>query len=281
MTARSTRSPASRGRGGGWFRTAADVALVAVTSWAAVIVVVLGLAVMGVPGAIGVVRVGAPPPGLEERPVPLSTPAATALLHVPDDAFLVRDPEDGVAVRWSPCRPVHYVVHDPACCAGASDLLAQAFDDVADATGLVFVLDGVTDEVPSPQREDYQPHRYGDRWAPVLVAWADVTEWPDLRGTALGFAGPQAVESRPASTVFVTGQVVLDAGALGGMLARHDRTAALAVVRHEVGHLAGLADRHDSRSLMSGQLLPSVTSFTDTDRAALATLGRGPCAPTV
>lgn len=281
MPARATRSPASRRRSASRFPTATDVALVVVTAWAVVMTGVMGLAVMGVPGAIAWVRVGVPAPGLEEHSGPLRVPVVAAPLRVPDDAFLVRDPDDGVAVRWSPCRPVHYVVHDPECCPGASELLAQAFGDVAASTGLVFVLDGSTDEQPSPHRADYQPGRYGDRWAPVLVAWADVTEWPDLRGPALGFAGPQAVGSRTGSTVFVTGQVVLDADALAAMLARHEGVQALAVVRHEVGHLAGLADRHDSRSLMSGLLHTSVTSFTDTDRAALATLGRGPCAPAI
>jgi hypothetical protein len=38
------------------------------------------------------------------------------------------------------------------------------------ATGFKFVFDGMTDEAPNKERKAYQPDRYKDRCAPVLIA---------------------------------------------------------------------------------------------------------------
>ncbi|MGH8894018.1 MAG: peptidase, partial [Actinomycetes bacterium] len=98
----------------------------------------------------------------------LGTPALAPAGHG-GFTFLATRP-DGSAVTFDPCRPVHFVVrpdHEPA---GGRDLLLGALADVSAATGLQFVDDGATDEAPSEDRALYQPDRYGDRWAPVLVA---------------------------------------------------------------------------------------------------------------
>src|SRR6185503_15312510 len=44
---------------------------------------------------------------------------------------------------------------------------------ISSATGIAFVYDGLSDEVPTQERPVFQPDRYGDRWAPVLIGWVD------------------------------------------------------------------------------------------------------------
>ena len=130
-------------------------------------------------------------------------------------AFLLTH-RDGSPVAWDPCRPVHYVIRPAGAPAGGDDLLRWAFGQISAATGLSFVDDGATDEAPSEQRAKFQPHRYGDRWAPVLVAWSDPVEWPSLADGVLGRAGPQSfgIVNRD-NERFVSGQAVFNGPALG------------------------------------------------------------------
>ena len=57
---------------------------------------------------------------------------------------------------------------------------------VMTATGLVFVNEGTTDEAWTKDREPYQPDRYGERWAPALIAWSDEGQVPGLAGYIAG-----------------------------------------------------------------------------------------------
>ena len=41
-----------------------------------------------------------------------------------------------------------------------------------EATGLRFVSDGTTTEAARTLKNLYQPARYGDRWAPVIIEWS-------------------------------------------------------------------------------------------------------------
>lgn len=120
--------------------------------------------------------------------------------------------------------------------------------------------------------------RYGDRWSPVLIAWSDQREWPDLAGYIAGVAGPIGINSGvPGSRRFVSGQVVLDAEQLRGIQQRPDgRAQARAVILHELGHLVGLqhvADRDQVMFSESG----ARTSYGTGDLQGLAALGRGTC----
>jgi len=72
-------------------------------------------------------------------------------------------------------------------------VLQAAIAAVSRAAGLRFIDDGPTSEGPTADREAYQPARYGDQWAPVLIAWATPQEVPDFGIDVAGEAGPVAV----------------------------------------------------------------------------------------
>ena len=96
----------------------------------------------------------------------------------------------GVPVTFSPCRPIHFVVRPDNTPRGGDALLASAFMRLSAVTGLTVINDGPTDEPATLERDPYQPDRYGNRWAPVLVAWATEEEVPDFGRDTVGRAGP-------------------------------------------------------------------------------------------
>ncbi len=187
---------------------------------------------------------------------------------------------NGSPVAYDPCRPVHYVVNDRTAPPEAKVLLEGALDRLSAATGLVFVDDGATTERPSELRAPYQPERYGDRWAPVLIAWSDPDEVAGLAGDVAGRAGsiPVSKDGSDGPTVYVTGTVTLDGPQVTQQLLPHSPELARAVIQHELGHLVGLDHVGHETELMH----PATSDLTDWgpgDRAGLAQLGRGECHP--
>nr|WP_246281210.1 matrixin family metalloprotease [Cellulomonas humilata] len=190
-------------------------------------------------------------------------------------------PDGSGPVAYSPCRPIHYVVRPDGAPLGGGELVRQAIASVSAATGLQFIDDGETQEAPSVDREAYQPSVYGRRWAPVLIAWSTSAESPELVGDVAGIAGSATV-TRAGQTVYVSGSVTLDAEDIAPLVAAPStQPTALGIVTHELGHLVGLDHVDDPTQLMypSTQLL--VAGFAGGDRAGLAALGAGECAPDV
>ena len=182
--------------------------------------------------------------------------------------------------RWEACRAIHYVVRPGGEGAEFDTILRSAIAEVSRATGLTFVDDGLTTEAPLQRasRDLYQPNRYGNRWAPVLIAWSNVAESPGLGGRVEGFARPGWWEANGEPQRLVSGSVTYDVDKLQTLDSELGHGAVRTVVLHELGHLVGLAHVHDRSQVMNpslGQGAP--THFAAGDLTGLAELGSGPC----
>ena len=179
----------------------------------------------------------------------------------------------GRPARWNPCAPIHYVVQTEWMPTGGRDDLAAALARLSKASGLTFVDDGDTDELPSQDRSAYQPERYGKRWAPLLVAWVP-PDRTDL-GLGQGVAGVTVAVAIPGPKggSIVTGQVALDAdhqlpGGFGPGATEGE------VFLHELAHAVGLGHVLDPTQVMYPQTTNSESQYGAGDRAGLAALGR-------
>jgi hypothetical protein len=141
------------------------------------------------------------------------------------------------------------------------------------ASGLVFVDDGDTDELPSRTRSAYQPERYGKRWAPVLLGWVQSSQSDLGVGDGVqGVAVAVAVSGRDGGSI-VAAQVALDGdnrlppgfgpGATEGE-----------VLLHELAHAVGLGHVLDATQVMYPETTNSESQYGAGDRAGLAALGK-------
>lgn len=182
----------------------------------------------------------------------------------------------GQPVRWNPCEQVHYVVNDEL--AGYPDALMdteEAVQRVSDATGIGFVYDGETDEEPVPGRSVYQFDRYGDEWAPILIAWTDPDDSPIQferdDEVALGVASP-LFPTHGRSDVFVSGWVALNADYRGP--GGFDTPSAVGLtIQHELGHVMGMGHTKVFGELMQGSG-GGALNWGEGDLEGLAQLGR-------
>jgi Matrixin len=224
-------------------------------------------------GAIG----GGPTSGVGERlsrllPAP-AAPAGTG-------GYKLLKTGPGVPARYDPCRPIHYVIRDQNTPAGGDDAIRLAVAAVSKATGLRFVEDGTTTETPSMKRPAYLPVRYGDRWAPVLIAWTNPTEIPDLKGDTAGLGGSWAYSANTGhGSAYVSGHVYLDTAELVSLQANtHGDVTEKVVIEHELGHLVGLDHVTDPTQVM----YPSshgMSGYGAGDLRGLAIAGSGSCHP--
>ena len=216
----------------------------------------------------------------ESSPTPLGRPAL-APAGTGGYRFTMTHPS-GTPVAFDPCRPVHVVVRPDQEPPGGAALLLEALAAVSAATGLQFVQDGSTDEAPTSTRSPYQPERYGDRWAPVLIAWSTPEESAMLRGDGspgsqvLGRAGPDAYGTGE-TTRYVSGLAVFNGPLLAAQLRVGQEEKVRAVLLHELGHLVGLTHVADPYQVMYDTNLWPLPTFRAGDRRGLEQLGRGPC----
>ena len=208
---------------------------------------------------------------------PLGVPRAAPAVPGPY-AFLARQ-RSGDPIAYDPCRTIPYVVNTRTAPSAAKSLVADAIEHMHDVTGLNFVSEGVTDEHVSGMRAPFQPDRYGDRWAPVLITWSDETEFPELAGDVAGLGGSTPLFNGLGPAVYVSGIVVLDGPQIDDIIhsSYTGKLQARAIVVHELGHLVGLDHVDDPSQLMNGT--GGTVDLQSGDLAGLAQLGAGPCVP--
>jgi len=213
----------------------------------------------------------APPTRLAPAPVPPAEPGA--------HAFMGQE-ADGDPIAWDPCETIQYVTNSRRAPPGAAALLGEALGKISVATGLVFEDLGPTDEAPIDGRplEDLAP--YGPGWAPVLIAWTDPVERPDLGEEAAGRAGPDWVSTTPGEFESVTGTMHLDGDWAGEAVARGEQAMLVHLLMHELGHLVGLHHVDDIDEVMyddvDGDWIPE---WGPGDLTGLAAVGTGDCDP--
>lgn len=172
-------------------------------------------------------------------------------------------------VAYSPCKEIVIVVNDAEAPEGTDGLVEEAVDEVAELTGLRMRVAGTTGEQPSTKARGARQ--------PVLVAWTNPDQIPDLAGNVAGVGGSTQVSGGGSLRgYYVSGQVALDSDQLADILDRDGPGQVKAIILHELGHLVGLAHTSDRTQLMSKDGAGTL-DFQAGDRTGLKILGQGSC----
>jgi len=184
----------------------------------------------------------------------------------------------GIPVRWNPCAPIHFVTNLAEAPPGALAEVNQAVAAVSAATGISFVWDGATSELPSLARPVSNRQAYPESTeSPVLIAWAGPSD-TDLYGsnpnlTGVGLAS--WVNIAGGQRAYVTGQIAINTVTTATM--RPGFGAGITVgqlLLHELGHVMGLGHTTDPTQIMFPVQLPLPSaSYGAGDLTGLAHLG--------
>ncbi len=212
---------------------------------------------------------GAPPPG--------DDPACPARGHDNRDrgttgalpfnySFLFTTPDGCKPIRFNPCEPIHYVVNPANASPRGVDDVRQAFRVIAEAGGYTFVDDGLTDaDRYDFGRLAYNPARYGERWAPIVVSWSRLGSQGRNDVVIAGRGNGQVVEGS-----IVTGMLDLNADARIDVSRQTPVPDGFGtgiswgrVMLHELGHVFGLGHVESKGSIMHEALLEQTLSRTE------------------
>jgi hypothetical protein len=185
--------------------------------------------------------------------------------------FMAVQRDGRTPVTYDPCRTIKLEINPDDAPPDYRNLVEDAIEHTATATGFEFEIVGETDS------RRFDPRVFGAASAPpVLVAWADADEVPSLKGDVAGVGGSAHLEVLPNFSQYVTGTVILDQGVYSRLTSRHDRAHAQAIIDHEFGHLVGLAHVQDSGELMNEENVGQ-TTYGPGDLEGFARLGNVTC----
>jgi hypothetical protein len=181
-------------------------------------------------------------------------------------------------VTYDPCRAINVAVAAVGAPTEWEAAVTAVLHEISAASGLTFHLEPkLTDEHADPSRSPYQPDRYGNRWAPVLIAWADPATDPTLAGEAVGVGGSTRIATEFGASYYISGHAYLDAPQL---LQNQDTTERAllthAVLLHEFGHVVGLDHVDDPTQVMNPEVV--ALELGSGDLAGLAAIGAAACA---
>ena len=224
-----------------------------------------------------------PPEGVGETPRPASLPDSPEPNGVSRYwRYLATQSDQHTPVTWDPCRPIHYVVRTTGAPSSAVPIFRDAVAEMSRLTGLRFVDDGTTTEVPSEDRDDWQPARYGDRWAPVLVAFVTSAQDPSMSDEdVVGDTQTLSEQAEDGSDVYVSGEVMFAQDFVTTSLAVGRSADVRATMLHELGHLVGLDHVDNAAMLMNPDAVDGVVDFASQERQGLRSLGAGRCHPDI
>jgi hypothetical protein len=186
---------------------------------------------------------------------------------------------DHTPVRFDPCAPIHYVTNLSQAPPRASADVAQAITILSGATGLRFVDDGSSTDIPSSARSGVAAG--AKTWAPVLIAWSHHGESDLLPGGAVAGEGVSAWLPATGNSVaqYVSGQVAIDAPAAAALQDGFGPGRTVGeLLLHELAHVVGLGHTDDPTQLMAATLVGrDAAAFGSGDLAGLRQLGGGGC----
>jgi hypothetical protein len=217
----------------------------------------------------------APPSTTTTTAAPSTANRAAALPSPPNGAaghyaFLASD--QGRPVRYDPCQPIHYTANLAEGPANALADLKEAIRRVSAASGLTFVYDGESTEVPTSHRELHGANDLPTGWPPVIVAWARPSETDVLTKGSVGEGG-STWSGFPGHEVYVTGLVVVDSTQNSQLAAGFGGRSLGALLMHELGHLVGLDHVNDATQMMYPTVTGKPAVYGAGDLAGLEQLG--------
>ncbi|HEX5086937.1 MAG TPA: matrixin family metalloprotease [Nocardioides sp.] len=176
----------------------------------------------------------------------------------------------GDPIGWNHCKSIRYVVNPAGAPDDWPDIVGGGVQEVTDASGFEFQYDGTSVERSFKERtvDPRDP-------PPVLIAWSDAAEVPDLAGSTAGIGGgtPARVRNR---VQYVSGVVVLDTDAFDRMERRGAERSEELILAHELGHVLGLDHVDDVDELMNAEFVGQ-NGFGPGDRRGFEKLHELPC----